>query len=199
MQKSRNRPTEGRILRTKHSGEEKMRYMLIMASSLGLVAACGSQQDEAEMEYDAIPAEDAAAITTSAPDACSVLPATEVTAVIGEPARDSLALAMPSTGEALTLSQCNYSTATNAAAASLMLRKAASGETPDGMTAGARQSIIESGVATEDVQGLGTISFWGGNQLHVATADWYVVVTPTPAGGLTQARSLAERTMTRLP
>ena len=175
-----------------------MRRTLIVASAMVLVGACGSEAAD-DMEYDAVPMGDASAVTAVAPDACTVLPAAEVTAVIGEEARDSLALSMPATGESLTMSQCNYATATNVAAVSLMLRKVAPGETPDAMTASARQSITESGVAVEEVAGLGSATFWGGNQLHVATDEWYLVVTPTRDGGLTQARGLAERAMTHLP
>ena len=84
---------------------------------------------------------DTAAVQTStaAPsvtNACTLVPATEVSAVIGETVRDSLALNLTDASGAVSLSQCNYASATNAAAASLMLRKSAVSEN----VAGALQS-----------------------------------------------------------
>ena len=147
---------------------------------------------------------DTAAVQTStaAPsvtNACTLVPATEVSAVIGETVRDSLALNLTDASGAVSLSQCNYASATNAAAASLMLRKSAVSENVAGALQSIRETIVSSGVTAEDVTGLGDGALWGGNQLHViSNKGWSIVVSPPPAGGLPQARALAERALSRL-
>jgi hypothetical protein len=113
--------------------------------------------------------------------------------------RDSLALSMTGAGDEVTLSQCNYATASNPAAASVMLRRSGEGETAARGLQSIRETFTQSGVTPEDVPGLGDGALWGGNQLHVITArGWSIVVSPTRAGGLAQARALAERALARL-
>ena len=162
---------------------------------LVLATACGGEAPRPPADGATPPATTAAAPR----DACAILPAAEVSAIIGQPVRDSLALSMPGPGGAVTLSQCNYATATNPAAVSLMLRQGQEGQGVESASQGARQSLVESGVTVEDVAGLGDLAFWGGNQLHVLTdGGWHLVVTPEPAGGLAQARALAEKALGRL-
>jgi hypothetical protein len=161
-----------------------------------VLGACGGEQADTAVD-------DAAAVaaeSTEPPrDACALLTAADVTAVLGEQARDSLALDMPGGGAPATLSQCNYAVGTNVAAASLLLRRPAEGEDPQAASEGARQSLTEAGVAIEEVPDLAQVAFWGGNQLHVFTSGgWHLVVSPVPAGGLEQARALAERALAKL-
>lgn len=132
-------------------------------------------------------------------DACAALPAAEVRQVLGVPVRDSLALSMRGEGTALHMSQCNYATGENAAAVSLMLRRRAEGETTERVSEGVRQTFTEANIAMEDVSGLGDLAFFASNQLHVFVGEqWYLIVTPTPSGGLDQARALAEKAMANL-
>src|SRR5690606_26143000 len=128
---------------------------------LVLAAACGGEAPRP-------PADGAEPSQPSQPsNACTLLPAAAVAAIIGQPVRESLALSMPGPGGAVTLSQCNFATATNPAAVSLMLRQGQEGEGEGGESAsqGARRSLVESGITVEDVAGLGDLAFWGGNQL----------------------------------
>ena len=162
-----------------------------------LAAACGGEAPRPPAYGATQDAASAAAPVAS--DACTLLPAAEVSAVVGQEVRDSLALSMPGPGGAVTLSQCNYATPTNPAAVSLMVRRGAEGQGVASASQGPRQSLVESGVAVEDVAGLGDLAFWGGNQLHLFTdTGWYLIVTPDPAGGLEQARALAEKALGRL-
>jgi hypothetical protein len=170
--------------------------LMLGAVALLLLASCG--EEAAEQPAPGAPAvETAAEAAAAAPtDACALLPAAEVQGIVGGTVGDSLALALPGPDGGLSLSQCNYSMGADPAAVSLMLRRGNPGETPEAATAGARQSLVESGVEVEDVPGLGQTAFWGGNQLHVfADEGWYLVVTPPAAGGLEQARELAERSL----
>jgi hypothetical protein len=98
----------------------------------------------------------------------------------------------------VTLSQCNYATADNAAAVAVMLRRNAEDVNPAIASQGVRQSLVESQVEVQDVAGLGDIAFWGGNQLHVFAAKWHVTISPIPSAGLEQARSLATRALAKL-
>jgi hypothetical protein len=139
-------------------------------------------------------------VSAAAPlSACELLPASEVTAVVGETVRDSVAMQIPGGSGTTSLSQCNYASATNPVVASVLLRRAAPGETAAQGTAGARETLKQSGVTVEDIAGLGEVAFWGGNQLHVFTKNgWYLVATPTASGGLAQAKALIERAIARL-
>jgi hypothetical protein len=106
---------------------------------------------------------------------------------------------MTGAGDEVTLSQCNYATASNPAAASVMLRRSGEGETAARGLQSIRETFTQSGVTPEDVPGLGDGALWGGNQLHVITTrGWSIVVSPARAGGLAQARALAERALARL-
>ena len=70
---------------------------------------------------------------------------------------------------------------------------------PELVSQGPRQTLVESGIAVEDVAGLGDQAFWGMNQLHVFTrGGTYLIVTPDPAAGLPQARALAEKALAGL-
>lgn len=172
--------------------------IVIPALAAGLAAACAGGGTERSDTSAVAPGSTAS--TANAPrDACALLPAREVTAVIGESVRDSLALSMTGAGDEVTLSQCNYATASNPAAASVMLRRSGEGETAARGLQSIRETFTQSGVTPEDVPGLGDGALWGGNQLHVITArGWSIVVSPTRAGGLAQARALAERALARL-
>jgi len=173
------------------------RSLLPALCTLLLAAACdpGARDDAAPPAAGAPPAE------AAAPDAplhaCALLPPSEVEAVLGAPARDSLALDMPAEGGGLT--QCNYAVGDDPAAVSLMLRVSPEGTSPGNAPASVRASIEEAGVSVEDVPDLGEQAFWGGNQLHVFRGRWHLVVSPARAGGLSQARSLAERALAALP
>lgn len=159
-----------------------------------LVGACGGEADQPETA-----ATPRTATTAATQDACALLPASEVTAVIGETVRDSLAMRMAGGDGAVQLSQCNYATASNPAAVSLMLRRSAAGDTGQAALQSIRESIAQVGVTVEDVPGLGEGAIWGGNQLHVITnKGWSIVVSPPASGGLAQARALAERALARL-
>jgi hypothetical protein len=142
----------------------------------------------------------AAAATTAAPvDACVLLPASEVEQIFGRAVTDSLALSIPATAETAPVSQCNYGTLENPAIASLLIRGGAPGETGiQTASRSVRETLAESGIALADVTGLGEVSFWGGNQLHVFAGNgWYLVVSPEPGVGLPQARAMAERAIAR--
>lgn len=164
---------------------------------LVLAAACGGEAPRP-------PAEDAAPGAAPVPaaqsrDACAILPAAQVAAIVGQQVRDSLALSMTGPGGAVTLSQCNYATEANPAVASLMVRRGQEGQAAAAASQGPRQTLVESGIPVEDVPGLGDLAFWGGNQLHVFTdSGWYLIVTPEASGGLTQARALAEKALAGL-
>jgi hypothetical protein len=162
---------------------------------LVLAAACGGEAPRPPADGAAPPAATAA----TPHDACAILPAAEVSAVIGQEVRDSLALSMPATQGSADLSQCNYATGTNPAAVSLMLRREPGSPDPELVSQGPRQALVESGVAVEDVAGIGDKAFWGMNQLHVFTrGGTYLIVTPDPSAGLPQARALAEKALGRL-
>jgi hypothetical protein len=168
---------------------------LAMASVFSL--ACGGARDGAATDTSG------AATTANAAaaprDACALLPASDLEAVVGQPVRDSLALSMTGPDGAVTMSQCNYSTSAQPALVSVMLRKGAPAEAGSAPAA-VRRTLTESGVTPEDVAGLGQSAVWGGNQLHVFTATgWSIVVTPVPSAGLAQARTIAERALARLP
>lgn len=163
----------------------------------GSGAACGGGEEASDTASATSGATTAATAATQ--NACTLLPASEVTAVIGESARDSLALSMPGAGGEISLSQCNYATVSNPAAVSFMLRRSAAAETVVSVLQGVRETFTQSGVTGEEVPGLGDGAIWGGNQLHVVTTrGWSIVVTPTVAGGLAQARTLAERALSRI-
>jgi hypothetical protein len=168
---------------------------LVLAAA-GLLACGGETANSGDTTATAA----TPSVSATAPaNACELLPASEVTTILGETVRDSVALALPGGGAATTLSQCNYASATNAAAVSLMLRRNAPGETATQGMKGARETMAQSGVTVEDVPGLGEAAFWGGNQLHVFTNNgWYLVASPSRSGGLAQARALAEKAMSRL-
>jgi hypothetical protein len=167
---------------------------------VSLLCACDSEsaQEVADSPLsDNQPPADALASVPA--DACEVLPGSDVQSVLGEPVRDSLALKMPDTEGPATLSQCNYATADNPAAVSLLLRRNAPGESVETASRSVRQTLSESNVQVDDVPTLGEIAFWGGNQLHVFVGqEWYVVISPVPAAGLEQARSLADLALSRL-
>jgi hypothetical protein len=166
-----------------------------MVVAVGMVIGCGGESAKSDDSTQA----NASAMSSGPEHACALLPAAEVTAVIGEPVRDSLALSMPDASGAVTLSQCNYATASNAAAASLMLRRSPAGEISTQALRSARETIEQAGVSVEDVPGLGEGAIWGGNQLHVITSKgWSIVVSPPASGGLAQARTIAERALARL-
>lgn len=169
-----------------------------VAVVLLIVSACGGGSGDTRSE-DAGGGQTAAAAVTSGPaDACAALPAAAVQEVLGVPVTDSLALSMQGEG-ALQMSQCNYATADNAAAVSLMLRRRAEGETTERVSEGVRQTFSESGIAIENVSGVGDLAFFASNQLHVFVRErWYLIVTPVPSAGLDQARALAERAMRSL-
>ncbi len=162
-----------------------------------IVSACGGGSGDTRSDGTGRGETAAAAVSSGPADACAALPAAAVQEVLGVPVRDSLALSMQSEG-ALQMSQCNYATAENAAAASLMLRRRAEGETTERMSGGVRQTFTESGIAIEDVSGIGDLAFFASNQLHVFVGVWYLVVSPMPSGGVDQARALAERAMGNL-
>lgn len=160
-------------------------------------AAAGTRADEMTQALDAV----APAVASGGPaaDACTLLPAANVEAIVGAPVTDSLALAMPPGGSPLTLSQCNYASGGNPALVSLMLRRGSEGQSAQAASEGPRGTFEESGIPIEDVPGLGGTAFWGSNQLHVfGDAGWYIIVTPDAAAGLPQARALAENAVERL-
>lgn len=175
-------------LRTLHS-------LTRVPGMLLLLTACGNEPaDNAADE-----AAGTAASATGTADACVLLPNTVVQEVLGEAVSGNLALAVPGTGGALALSQCNYATATNPVAASLMLRRSTGGETAAAASTSVRQTLSESGVAVQEITGLAEIAFWGGNQLHVFAGDqWYLIILPPASAGLEQATALAERALERL-
>ncbi len=163
------------------------------AALLLLAVACGGEAPRPPADGNQPPQ------PPQSSDACAILPADQVTAIVGQPVRDSLALSMPGGDGAAALSQCNYATEANPAAVSLMVRRGAEGQAALAASQGPRQTLVESGIPVEDVPGLGDLAFWGGNQLHVFTdAGWYLIVTPEPAGGLLQARALAEEALGKL-
>ena len=98
-------------------------------------------------------------------------------------------------------SQCDDATAEDPAAASLLRRRMAPGESVTTARESARGGLPEAGMTLQDVAGFGEDAFWvagGVNQLHVFTADGsYPIVTPPPGGGLAQARLMAERALAR--
>lgn len=177
----------------------RLRWIVIGAFAAGSGPACGGGEEANDTTSASGGAAAATAATAATQNACTLLPASEVTAVIGESARDSLALSMPGAGGEVSLSQCNYATVSNPAAVSLMLRRSAAAETVVSVLQGVRETFTQSGVTGEEVPGLGDGAIWGGNQLHVVTTrGWSIVVTPTVAGGLAQARTLAERALSRI-
>jgi hypothetical protein len=168
---------------------------VVMLSAAGLVMGCGGEPAESTDTAAAQVGATASEFT----NACTLLPATEVTAVLGETVRDSLALSMPDASGAVSLSQCNYATASNPAAVSLMLRRSPPGDISAGSLQTIRETMEQSGTTAENVPGLGEGALWGGNQLHVITnKGWAIVVSPLAAGGLAQARTIAERALARM-
>lgn len=161
-----------------------------------VLAACGGNAPE-----DGRAAEALTQTTTAAEprDACALLPGSEVAAVIGRAARDSLAMQMEDEAGTVALSQCNYATERSPAEFSLMLRRETGGASAADASASVRQTLSESGVTVQDVSGLGEAAFWGGNQLHVFTGQgWYLIVSTSGDAGLPQAQALAERALARL-
>jgi hypothetical protein len=168
-----------------------------MTLAVALVMGCGG--DAAVSDSATAANVGAPAATTASLNACTLLPASEITAILGETVRDSLALNMADASGAVSLSQCNYATTSNPAAVSLMLRRSAAGEISTGSLQSIRESIEQAGATVEDVTGLGEGAVWGGNQLHVTTnKGWSIVVTPLASGGLGQARAIAERALARM-
>ena len=168
------------------------------AIALLILSACGGGAGDSKADSVGGGATAAAAVAAGPADACAALPAAAVQEVLGVPVRDSLALSMQGEG-ALQMSQCNYAMADNAAAVSLMLRRRAQGETTERMNASVRQTFTESGIAIENVSGVGDQAFFASNQLHVFVGErWYLIVTPVPSGGVDQARALAERAIGNL-
>ena len=156
--------------------------------------ACGGES--ADVGDTAATSASTVSATSGPANACALLPASDVTAVLGEPVRDSVALLMTE-GDRI-LSQCNYASASTPVAASLMIRRSAPGETPAQQSKGTREVMTQSGATVQDVPGLGEVAFWGADQLHVFTNNWYLIASPTASGGLAQARALVERAMALL-
>ena len=169
------------------------------AATLFLIVACGGGSGDSRAG-GVEGAETASATIAAGPaNACVALPAAAVREVLGVPVRDSLALSMRGGGTALQMSQCNYATVESPAAVSLMLRRRAEGETTERLSEGVRQTLTESGIASESVSGVGDLAFFASNQLHVFVGErWYLIVTPVPSGGLEQARALAQRAIGNL-
>ena len=164
--------------------------------SVGAVAACGS---ESANTGDSTAAAAAIATATGATrSACEVLSASEVTGIIGQPVRDSLALDIAGGAGEPTVSQCHYATAANPVEAALMVRRRATGESVAQGSQSVRETLTGTGVTAQDVLGIGDVAFWTGDKLHVFTATWYLIVTPTGAGGVPQARALAEKALANL-
>lgn len=161
-----------------------------------LVNGCGDGGDRQAN----IPTPRAEVSATGPRNACALLPPEEVQAVIGEPVRDSLALDMPGGGAPAELSHCNYATADNPSSVSLLLRRNLEGTTAEASSQRIRDGLTEMGATSQDVSGLGTPAFFVSDlsQLNVFTPDWYLIVTPQTAGGVDQARALAERALARL-
>lgn len=162
-----------------------------------LLLACGGESSETASDSATLERGTDAVVASTA-DACALLSAAEVQEVVGVPVRDSLALSMTDADGRVTLSQCNYATADNAAAVSVMLRRNAEDANPTIAGQGVRQSLDESKVDVQDVAGLGDIAFWGGNQLHVLAPRWHLTISPIPSAGLEQARALATRALAKL-
>jgi hypothetical protein len=167
--------------------------LLVAGTIIGASAGCGGSPDD----QNANPAQaDSAAPAAKAGEnlaACSLLAPADVQAVIGVAVRDSLALQMTQGQGGGSLSQCNYASADNPAVVSVMLNHSPGGQFGAVARDGARGTLTESGVAVEDVAGLGEMAFWGGGQLHVfVNATWYVVVS---AGDRQQAEALAQRAL----
>jgi hypothetical protein len=157
-------------------------------------AACGG--DAPEPAEEPAPTDQPPAIPQ---DACALLPAERVQEVLGEAVTPTLAMRVPVGDGPAMLSQCNYQTATNPAAASITLRRSTEGETVAGALDAIRRTLEEAGTDPEDIEGVGAAALWGGNQLHVfSSRGWSLVVIPTPTGGLSQARFLAEHALDAL-
>lgn len=174
---------------------------IAVAQALGvsvLLLACGGESGDKTASDSATLEGGTDAVVASTADACALLPAAEVQEVVGVPVRDSLALSMTDADGSVTLSQCNYATADNAAAVSVMLRRNAEDANAAIASQGVRQSLVESKVDVQDVAGLGDIAFWGGNQLHVFAPKWHLTISPIPSAGLEQARALATRALPKL-
>ena len=130
-------------------------------------------------------------------NACTLVTAVEVEAVIGEAVQSNLAMQSGGSPQAPALSQCNYASITNPAIVSLTFRR------PEERSAqqesrGVRDSLRRSGIPIRDVPGLGEDAFWAGNQLHVFAADGsYIIVTTPGPHALQKARALSERALAR--
>jgi hypothetical protein len=175
----------------------------LLAGTL-LLGSCGGEPGDPPATETSETAPDAGSAAPSAlgaapdADACELLGAADVGAVLGQPVTDSLALALPEGGP-IILSQCNYATAQNPAIVSFLLRRGNETQTARQVSDQVRQTLDESGIPLEDVAGLGDVAFFGSNQLHVfGDAGWYVIVTPVPSAGLEQARALAQPAVERL-
>lgn len=171
---------------------------LLLVAAAFVLTACGGEAD-APPAAVATDAPQGMASAGPAADACALLPAADVQAIVGAPVTDSLALAMPTDGSPITLSQCNYASGGNPALVGFLLRRGSEGQSAQAASEGPRGSFEESGIPIEDVSGLGSTAFWSSNQLHVfGDSGWYIVVSPDAAAGLTQARALAELAVERL-
>ena len=174
----------------------------LLAGTL-LLAGCGGEPADSSSAETSASQTDAGAPAAATPgassaDACAVLPAANVGAVLGQTLTDSLALAMPPGGP-IAMSQCNYATADDPALVSFLLHRGSPGQAAEAASGGVRQTFDESGIPLEDVTGLADVAFFGSNQLHVfSDAGWYFVVTPVPSAGLEQARALAQAVIQRL-
>lgn len=117
------------------------RHVISLLVIAAIATACGGR---AANDEDTAQGTQTAA--SNAPtNACALLPASEVTAVIGETVRDSLALNMTGADGRVTLSQCNYATASSPAAASLMVRQSTAGECVDAGARRAARSVQDVG------------------------------------------------------
>lgn len=176
--------------------ESRPPALLLVAATVLVLQACGGDAD-APPPAAATDARQAASPAASTGDACTVLPAADVEAIVGMPVTDSLAMALPSDGSPITTSHCNYSSA-GSPTLSLLLRRGSEGQSAHAASASVRETFAESGIEVEPVPFEAGEAFWGSNQLHVFGQGWYIIVTPDAAAGLAQARALAERAADRL-
>ena len=190
-------PSDSRQIVPPNAYSRRARRAALLISILALAGSCGGES--ANIGDTSAVAEAQPAAKAAPASACALLPAAEVGGIIERAVRDSVAMQMDGGAGAATLSQCNYSTAQNPAAASLMLRRSAPGETAAQGSKSARETLTQSGVTVQDVPNLGETAFWGGNQLHVFTKDgWYLIVSVPPSDGLPIAHALASRALARL-
>jgi hypothetical protein len=165
-----------------------------LAIGCAAMLACGG--GEPANQTDTGTPAPSSATTTGPADACELLPAAEASAVLGETVRDSVAM-LRTEGDRI-LSQCNYASASSPVVASLMIRRSAPGETVEQASKGVRE-VMTQGATVEDVPGLGAAAFFGSNQLHVWTNNgWYLIASPSPTGGVAQARAMVEKAIAKL-